>query len=132
MTLLRRVLSPLLVATLLLTTEGIAISIHLCCGSVETISVYQQADDCCCQETATTSDCDLDQHSDCCQISDAYLLMPVGATRNQEAPMVVPLVAGILPVPILHAGDRTLLPTIDERKQPTEHPSPPLLQTFRL
>ncbi len=122
----------MLVATLLLATEGIAISIHLCCGSVETISVYQQADDCCCQETETTSDCDLDQHSDCCQISDAYLLLPVGATRNQDAPVLLPMVAAILPIATVQAWIPATLPTIDERKQPTEHPSPPLLQTFRL
>ncbi len=132
MALLRRVVSPLLVAMLLLATEGIAISIHLCCGSVETIGIYQQADNCCCQETETTSDCDLDQHSDCCQISDAYLLLPVGATRNQDAPTLLPLAIAILPPIPAHARDITRLPTTYPNRQVPLDLSPPLLQTFRL
>ncbi|GIV53518.1 MAG: hypothetical protein KatS3mg039_0036 [Candidatus Kapaibacterium sp.] len=132
MALLRSILSPILLTALLLATEGVALSIHICCGSVEAIGLYQNVECCCGHETDADSACTITEHSDCCSTSDAYLLLPVGAARNHDTPVLLPMVAALVPsVPQVQSNPTSLHSPSSDQQQ-LWRCSPPMLQTFRL
>ncbi|RMF36198.1 MAG: hypothetical protein D6747_01005 [Chlorobiota bacterium] len=132
---IRPALSSLLLAVMLLVSESIAISLHWCCGTVESLTVFTSAQPCCCDEGASTSTCTLDQPDDCCQTATAYLLLPISTVRTDERPAVLNLShAVLLPAvqPLSMAVALLLEKTTPVAQGIQPYASLPFLQRFRL
>lgn len=76
-------LSALVVTTLVVASEGIMLSLHWCCGTVESVTFYTTDDNCCCQ-SEEASGCSITEGEDCCHTTAAYFLLPVGGNRTDE------------------------------------------------
>lgn len=129
---IRPCLSMFVLAAMLLVSEGIAVSLHWCCGTVESLAFFSTADNCCC-ESDEQSRCTLAQADYCCQTTTAYLLLPVGSPRTDVRTSLPPLwsVAATfwLPYRTTTLTDNTfyLLPSLIQARS-----SPSRLQRFRL
>ncbi|KXB97498.1 MAG: hypothetical protein AA908_06475 [Chlorobi bacterium NICIL-2] len=132
---IRPTLSGLLLAVMLLVSEGIAVSLHWCCGAVESLAVFAAAQPSCCDEGSSTSSCTLDQRDECCQTATAYLLLPISSLRAGECPAVLNLSPAVLlpAVPPLSMAVTLLLDQTSLLAEGIQfHATLPLLQRFRL
>jgi hypothetical protein len=129
---IRPIVSAAMLAVLLTASEGLAVSLHWCCGTVESLALYRSADACCCSDDATDK-CRVTGSDECCTTASVYLLLPIGAPRPDKAtPVALPA------APSVHLLSLASLPTavvgiphpiaadIESRS------SPPILQRFRL
>jgi len=126
---IRPTLSGLLLAVMLLVSEGIAVSLHWCCGAVESLAVFAAAQPSCCDEGSSTSSCTLDQRDECCQTATAYLLLPNSSLRAGERPAVHNLSSAVLlpaelPVPHHRPVQATFAPP-PTTPWPESNPCPP-------
>lgn len=128
---MRRLTSCILLAVFLLATDGIVVSMHICCGAVESVKLWGTADQCCCEDDASGPTCAVGSTSDCCQITSALLVLPIGADQR---PQLNSLPLHIAPAPIVIEAADAHTPQLHRAAvQRTEHPpSGPLLQVFRL
>ncbi|GBD04823.1 hypothetical protein HRbin20_00392 [bacterium HR20] len=132
---IRPTLSGLLLAVMLLVSEGIAVSLHWCCGTVESLAVFTTTKSCCCDEGTSTSACALDHTDDCCQTATAYLLLPISSSRAGERPAVLNLSPAVLlpAVPPLSMAVTLLLDQTSLLAEGIQFLATlPLLQRFRL
>ncbi|MCX7930435.1 MAG: hypothetical protein N2663_06930 [Chlorobi bacterium] len=144
---IRPFLSVALLAVLLIASDGIPISIHWCCGTLESLAVFTTADDCCCESGAidASDDGDWSQASDtdnynssadnsCCRSTTAYLLMPVGSGRldtTSPVAMMPVALAAVVGLVSLERSSATSAVGNNEHYFPSRS-SPPILQCFRL
>ncbi|GIV49652.1 MAG: hypothetical protein KatS3mg038_0173 [Candidatus Kapaibacterium sp.] len=132
---IRPALGGLLLAVMFLVSEGIAVSLHWCCGTVESLAVFTTAKPCCCDGGSSTATCTLDQCDECCQTTTAYLLLPVSSPRAGERPALLNLSPAVLlpAVPPLSMAVTFLLDRTSLLAEGIQvHATLPLLQRFRL
>lgn len=131
---IRPALSASLIVVMILLSEGLAVSLHWCCGTVESLTVNTVTECCCCQEGESASDLTFDQTGTCCQTATTYLLLPIGSLRTEECLSLLGL-SHALALPLLalsSTAGTTVLEMLPAALTIQTHAILPLLQRFRL